>query len=280
MTNRPTQEFPFTQIPNWVITHPDVTHAVFRVYAAIALHAGKQRTAWPGIRRINEEAHCSTTTVKAAVAVLEKLGALVVTRRFNEDGSRASNHYHLPMNPETLTATPWVSDEYTPGSVSDTEQHSDEPHPLNHTQLESEALTVEVIERDGETYQVEIEGDITPALIPEILDGGKDHHDAIAYALVDAMGWARSEVTEPQWGQIHKAALHLTNKGVHPGDVDLRARHYQLNHPDWELTPAALAKWWADSALLRQRPTRKQIEQIREQASRQTWRQHSRKANE
>jgi hypothetical protein len=103
-----TRELPFTQIPDWVITHPDLSHATVRVYAAICTHASKERIAFPGIRRIAEEAHCSTSTVQHAIDELEAAGALQVTRRKDE-----VNHYHLPYRPSThpvaMTDTPPVA---------------------------------------------------------------------------------------------------------------------------------------------------------------------------
>ena len=88
------QEFPFSQIPNWVILHTALTVHDKVVYAVIATHADRQRAAFPGIRFIAGEAGCSTATVQKAIASLVSVGALVVTRTKHE-----VNHYRLPMNP-------------------------------------------------------------------------------------------------------------------------------------------------------------------------------------
>ncbi len=259
-----TREQPFTQIPDWVILHPDLSHATIRVYAAICTHVNKERVAFPGVRRIAEVAHCSPYTVQTALKELETVGAIQVTRSKNSKGENKPNLYHLPLQGVPATSTRMPTTGTGGGPTSGTELYPSITTPIEQHQ-ESEAHSVEVVEIDGQPYDVEI----SPG---EILDGSKDHHDAIAYALVSAMSWKTSEVSEPQWGKIHKAALTLTNLGVHPAEVAVRARVYQVNHPEWELTPNALAAWWADSSQARLKPSKGQVADISAAAERRTWR--------
>ena len=114
------QEFPFSQIPNWVILHPDLTAHDKTVYMVIATHADRQRTAFPGIRRIAAEAGCSTTTVQKAISNLEQVGALVTTRTVDEDGRHLVNHYQLPMVCQ-LVLQGVAADDTPPVAADDTE---------------------------------------------------------------------------------------------------------------------------------------------------------------
>ena len=93
------RDVPFTQIPDWIISHPELSHATVRVYAAICTRVGKERTAWPSLARIAADAHCSDSTVISAIKALEQVGAIVTTGTLKDDGSTGSNHYHLPMTP-------------------------------------------------------------------------------------------------------------------------------------------------------------------------------------
>ena len=92
------QEFPFAQIPNGVILHPDLTAHDKFIYMVIATHTKRDRSAFPGIRCLAEEAGCSTSTVQKAIQHLESVGALIVQRTVTEKGRRRVNHYELPMN--------------------------------------------------------------------------------------------------------------------------------------------------------------------------------------
>lgn len=122
------QEFPFTQIPDWIITHPKITHAQFRVYAAICHHSNKQRTAFPGMRRIAKDAHCSKATAEKAIPALEAIGALIVTR---DPTTRRTNFYFLPMTPKgvPVSGTPVPTSDTPAVPVSGTELQ----HPITRT---------------------------------------------------------------------------------------------------------------------------------------------------
>ena len=117
------RDVPFTQIPDWIILHPDLTHATVRVYLAICHRVDKHRTSWPSINRIARDAHCSPTTVKEALKQLEGIGALIVTRAIGVAGEHHTNHYHLPMGVgQPVTQGGPVSDSGG-GPVSDPELH-------------------------------------------------------------------------------------------------------------------------------------------------------------
>ena len=97
-TDTVSRDLPFTQIPDWIILNPDISHACFRVYAAICRRVDKARTSFPSVATIARDAQCSTSTVTASINTLKSVGAIVVTRRYSDDGKTVlSNHYHLPL---------------------------------------------------------------------------------------------------------------------------------------------------------------------------------------
>lgn len=129
---RITQEDPWAKIPHWVVIHPDLDATSIRVYLVLSKHANNQtHNSYPGMRRIAEESYLSTATVQKAIAQLEAVGAVVVTRNRHATvgGRRQVNHYHLPFSRVSKSDTPPGPTIDTPvstiatqgGPISDTE---------------------------------------------------------------------------------------------------------------------------------------------------------------
>lgn len=94
------QERRFAMVPTWVIYHPELNHADVRVYATLSERAGRKRVAWPGHRRIAEDIGMSRSTVQAAIARLEAVGAVEV------EATRGLSHrYWLPQDRPDNRAT-------------------------------------------------------------------------------------------------------------------------------------------------------------------------------
>ena len=110
-----TQDEPWAKIPHWVVMHPDLDASAIRVYAVLSKHANRARHAFPGIRRISEQAHCSTSTTRRALNALEEVGAIVVNRH-NAGKRHLVNSYHLPMNRVATMTTPPEVDVATIGT--------------------------------------------------------------------------------------------------------------------------------------------------------------------
>ena len=92
----------FGIVPRWILRHPNLKSTSKLVYAGLRDRANEQKNAWPGQRCLSRDLGISVPTVNAAIAELEAVGALTVTRR---DGK--VNRYHMnhdePTVQESLT---------------------------------------------------------------------------------------------------------------------------------------------------------------------------------
>lgn len=243
------------------------------VLLSLADQANDDGECWPSQSTIGRRCGTSTRQVSTNLRTLRDMGLIEMVKRRR----RKTAVYHLLIvdqnqtsdqesddpdpsiaqdrNPNAVKTGSAASQDRKPTSDKPLEEPSDEPSDLNATSV---AHLVEIEEVDGYTYEMEIIQ--------------RSPHDAMAFTLVDAMGWSRDEVTEPQWGAIHKAAKELIRRGANPGQVAIRAQVYQINHPEWSITPSALVKWWADSAEPRVKPSRAQVADLSAAAERRQWR--------
>jgi DNA-binding transcriptional MocR family regulator len=114
---RITQEELWAKIPYWVLTDSNLDSYAVRVYCVLSKHANwTTRHSSPGVRRIAEEAHCSTNTVLKSLADLEAFGCIVVTRE--KHGNRHKvNQYHLPVLRVSPHETPNLGPDVSPGAT-------------------------------------------------------------------------------------------------------------------------------------------------------------------
>ena len=77
------------------IYHSDLSHRARAVYMYLKDHADSEGRCWPGIRTIAAELGLSRSTVKRALADLEKAGYLRILPRYRENGSSTSNLYSI-----------------------------------------------------------------------------------------------------------------------------------------------------------------------------------------
>lgn len=144
----------FAVVPEWVVYCGD-PRAV-QLYAILARHANHDGVCWPGRRRLAEKAECSTDTVDRAVKLLEKIGAIEVTREKDEHGQWKVNRYKLytsaPMQRGSRT------DAATPSRASADRVVAPVPtqlKPENESQVEPSAPAAQVADRDGYWDQLE-----------------------------------------------------------------------------------------------------------------------------
>jgi hypothetical protein len=89
----------YTVIPDAIIDREDITSSELLCYIAIARHASKEGSAFPGYKRIAANMKSSRSTAIRAVASLVEKGLLVKEARTDQAGDQASNLYTL--NTET-----------------------------------------------------------------------------------------------------------------------------------------------------------------------------------
>lgn len=140
----------FAAIPSWMIrdTSRISKHAML-VYLALASRVNEDGEAWPSIALIADEARCSRTSAKTALAELELLGIVSKRLTMRDDGGFGHNVYrvHIGMRAGQRTGRPPVTFRPTLGQpATDTRSTGDhEVHPV-----EVEAVEVEGYALDNE----------------------------------------------------------------------------------------------------------------------------------
>ncbi|EGD45810.1 hypothetical protein Cpap_0178 [Ruminiclostridium papyrosolvens DSM 2782] len=73
----------------------DLPHRAVAVYMYLRDRADKNGKCYPAIGTISKELKLSRSTVKRAIADLEKSGRLKKEKRWRENGGRSSNMYYI-----------------------------------------------------------------------------------------------------------------------------------------------------------------------------------------
>jgi DNA-binding MarR family transcriptional regulator len=81
----------FTQVPNMVLNHKELSFAAKVVYAKLLSYAWNHNRVFPGQERMAEDMGTSRPTITKAIGELEEVGYLEVTRR----GQGLTNLYVL-----------------------------------------------------------------------------------------------------------------------------------------------------------------------------------------
>lgn len=86
----------FAMVPQWVFNAVDAR--ALQCYTALMFYVswqGEERKAWPSKKRLAEDTRTSESTIDRAMKDLCDAGALIIEKRFREDGGQASNNYWL-----------------------------------------------------------------------------------------------------------------------------------------------------------------------------------------
>lgn len=105
----------WSMLPEWIITHPDLTPATKIVYAALMLYANDERQAWPSRKNIATRSAVSIDTVDRAIKQLLEFGALVVEARYDDAHRQTSNRYTLRITPVKRTQAAGGGPQKPPG---------------------------------------------------------------------------------------------------------------------------------------------------------------------
>jgi hypothetical protein len=87
--SRPT----FTQLPDWLLAHPEVSDAALRTWLVLASYADRQGEAFPGVRTIATKRGKGRSVIFQHLAQLEAAGALRRRERYRDNGGRTSTLY-------------------------------------------------------------------------------------------------------------------------------------------------------------------------------------------
>ena len=93
---------PFAMVPRWIIQHENLTSGAVRVYACLADMSNRDKNyALPSHKTLAVKTNMSVASVRRHIDELVNVGALLVRKRFKENGEgQTSNLYtvvHKPM---------------------------------------------------------------------------------------------------------------------------------------------------------------------------------------
>jgi predicted transcriptional regulator len=99
---------PFAMVPRWIIQHENLTSGAVRVYACLADMANRDKNyAFPSHKTLAVKANMSVSSVRRHIDELVNVGALVVRKRFKEDGEgQTSNIYFVKFKQSTTGDKP------------------------------------------------------------------------------------------------------------------------------------------------------------------------------
>jgi len=133
-------EVPFFQVPDELIKDGRTNVYHIALFSAIAMHANKERFAWPSQSRLAKLTGASRNKVKQALVELEQLGWLTIERRWDKTTQRyESTIYRLAssLQGRSQDDQPLGHQMTNPWSPDD-----QEPDPLNQTNIEPENTPV------------------------------------------------------------------------------------------------------------------------------------------
>ena len=266
----------FAIVPEWVI-YSDISANAIRLYCVLARHSDKDTgDCFPSRNTLMDLSRQSKATLSASTKELVKIGAVIVTRRYGEDGKDyLSNLYKI------ITQNPHPSSEIEQGACSDNEQPLSNPRtspsaesdPLTRVIINQSQLTKEKIKSEVEQSSPEI-SEICFYLAKAIETRGLKPRPL--EQVINGVKW-RSEARLLLRGRIgHKDTLE--DSGALTVSQIKAAIDYAMNDSFWAtviFSPAALRRDYprlrmqAQSGKERRQPKGlSAIQQIREEESR------------
>ena len=104
---------PFAMVPRWIIQHENLTSGAVRVYACLADMANRDKNyAFPSHKTLAVKTSMSVSSVRRHIDELVNVGALLVRKRFKEDGEgQTSNIYFVKIKQSTTGDKPMENKE-------------------------------------------------------------------------------------------------------------------------------------------------------------------------
>jgi len=159
--SRPT----FTQLPDWLLAHPEVSDAALRTWLVLAGYADRQGEAFPGVRTLATKRGKGRSVIFQHLAQLEAAGALRRRERYRDNGGRTSTLYVIawayPLLDEEVLAPPSGFSDGGPSPENRTGARPENRTPRTTTTKELEPLTPPV-DNSGPTVSKSPQGGEPP----------------------------------------------------------------------------------------------------------------------
>ena len=260
------------QATTWVYEHSPYTGVFFSVHLAIAdiVNDLYDNRFWLSEEALATKARCSTRTVERAKAQLVKDGYLEVTDGRHGPGKTNEYRFMMPHPQDKWNAT----DDNMSGVKEITDDNMSGEHPTNATEHPTNAtsslyvnsrelkLTQEITQFNAERGKREKSKNLFEAANEEPSENSRDadtsretasgeaakprKRDLFFDAMAEACGHDLTQLTKSSAAMIAKATSEIRPICKTPDEIWAKAAIYKKLHPDWVLTPSALAKYWSE----------------------------------
>lgn len=269
-------DFKWAATPEWVLFHPDLSDRAVRLFGIIGRHAnGMTDEAFPTRKTLAKECkNCSPDSIDRAVKELQAVGALVVEKRWTEEGDPTSNLYTLMYAPVQMggrkaagTSSRKAAGTGSRQAAAQTTANTNDS-PSNELAVAAEeptfALMVETAAGPPEHWE-----ETKTAWVFKAPTGRRDLlFEAIRYVA----GWDDKELTESAGGWIGRSAKELRAIGATPAEVVTHARHYFMEYGHRPQPTALVTHWNATSEPPPPRIDRRTLEKAQAAAMREQGR--------
>lgn len=214
---------------SWVFDHSRSTLGARLVLLAVANHADREgNNSRASVATLGEEAHLSERKVRYALRQLEELGEIKMVGRHGKRADRQVNVYALPLVSGRQDVHPVVDDEG-----------------------QSSTVRGAVLDRDG-GQTLPPNQDLEPSVKERERDPAFDAlaeatgHDlkALTGPAARTIGVMLAEIAFAEGSRMIGAGIRAAHDEQLAEQIRYRAERYRRLHPEWDLTPAALAKHW------------------------------------
>lgn len=252
----------FGVIPEWVL-RADVAPRSKLVYGFLALYAGAEDATFRGKRGLAEDVGCGATALDKTLVELREIGAITVIEREGENGARLANGYVVHVAPVLPGREGGVADaggdppagagglargrdrdpeDLDPPSVSEPETGGGVPkkHLVDGRDLGFDAL--------ARVCGVDPRGARGREVGAALYGGARTGPGirALVWTTVASASFRQGFAAgDPAAGLDADAMLRVFEEMV-VTSIETRARAYRRRFRDAEMTPLALAKWFAD----------------------------------
>ncbi len=212
---------------SWAWRQELPSHLKFTL-VALAEWADPTGYCWPQVGTIADRVGAGESTVRRHLNELADMGLLdKVKRRRGPEGGLRGWEYQLHLD-QTFISEPNLP-------LTGERKDDEEEGPSAHGRADL-ALTGE------RSYEPPVEPPVTP-LSAGADEEGMSHAEAFD-VLASACGLDAEGIRATGGALIGRNASIIRGLTDDPSEVHARAEEYRRQHPDWDLTPAALVKWW------------------------------------
>lgn len=268
----------FALIPEWVLYHPQLSAMAVRLYATLGRHADDTGQAYPSKKRLSTLVGCSISTIDRCVVELVAAGALAVTPRARDDGSRTSNLYFLrrghPVDDvgghPVDEAGPHLVDEGAMNETHDEREPEERDNPLP-------AAPVAAPYDPAKGVKVKVEGEARPQdlvwnALAQAIDTDESPHgsrmrSAVLRIRVAIWGWVADTRGEPLLRDLVAADPEGYERRA-AETVALVARRIRDSHPGLTWGPEGIARHFREA--LRQADSSRTTQSIVEEVQRES----------